>query len=55
VVVGARDPAHVRKQLQLLLGDSDLYQVRAAASDGIVEVVLDSPHGELVVNAIQGG
>jgi hypothetical protein len=55
VVVGARDPAHVREQLQLLLGDSDLYEVRAAVSDGIEELVLDSPRGELVVNAIQGG
>jgi Glyoxalase-like domain len=55
VVVGAHDPAQVREQLQLLLGDSDLYEVRAAASDGIEELVLDSPRGELVVNAIQGG
>lgn len=55
VVVGARDPARVRDQLQLMLGDSDLYEVRAAASDGVEELVLDSPHGELVVNAIQGG
>ncbi len=51
VVVGARDPAHVHDQLRLLLGDSDLYEVRAAASDGIEELVLDSPHGELVVRA----
>jgi hypothetical protein len=55
VVVGARDPARVREQLRLMLGDSDLFEVRAAPSEGIVEVVLDSPHGELVVNAIQGG
>jgi hypothetical protein len=55
VVVGARDPARVREQLQLLLGDSDLYEVRAAASDGVEELVLDSPHGELVVTARQGG
>lgn len=55
VVVGARDPARVREQLQLMLGDSDLYEVRATASDGVEELVLDSPHGELVVNAIQGG
>jgi len=55
VVIGARDPARVRGQLQLMLGDSDLYEVRAAASDGVEELVLDSPHGELVVNAIQGG
>ena len=51
VVVGARNPAHVREQLQLLLGDSDLYEVRTAASDGIEELVLDSPHGDLVVGA----
>jgi hypothetical protein len=55
VVVGARNPARVREQLQLLLGDSDLYEVRQAAADGIDELVLDSPHGELVVNAIEGG
>jgi hypothetical protein len=55
VVVGARDPAHVREQLQLLLGDSDLYQVRAADWDGVAELVLDSPHGELVVVATKGG
>jgi hypothetical protein len=55
VVVGARNPARVREQLQLMLGDSDLYEVRAAASDGVEELVLDSPHGELVVNAMQGG
>ena len=55
VVVGARDPARVRKHLQLMLGDSDLYEVRAAASDGVEELVLDSPHGELVVSAAQGG
>lgn len=55
VVVGARNPARVREQLQLLLGDSDLYEVRKAASDGVEELVLDSPHGEMVVIAIQGG
>lgn len=55
VVVGARNPAHVREQLQLLLGDSDLYEVRAAASDGVEELVLDSPHGKLIINAMQGG
>jgi Glyoxalase-like domain len=49
VVVGARNPARVSEQLQLLLGDSDLYEVRKAASDGILELVLDSPHGDLVI------
>jgi Glyoxalase-like domain len=55
VIIGARDPAHVREQLELLLGDSNLYQIREAASDGIEELVLDSPRGELVVNAVRGG
>ena len=50
VVVGARNPEHVREQLQLLLGDSDLYQVRKAAVDGVEEVVLDSPHGDVVIH-----
>lgn len=49
VVVGARNPARISEQLQLLLGDSDLYEVRKAASDGILELVLDSPHGDLVI------
>lgn len=55
VVVGARNPAHLRERLQLLLGDSDLYQVRGADSDGIEALVLDSRHGELVVEATKGG
>ena len=50
VVVGARNPEHVREQLQLLLGDSDLYEVRQAAVDGVEEVVLDSPHGDVVIH-----
>jgi hypothetical protein len=49
VVIGARDPARVREQLQLLLGGSDLYQVREAGADGIEELVLNSPHGDLVI------
>jgi hypothetical protein len=52
VVVGARNPTHVREQLQLLLGESDLYQVRTAGSDGIAELVLESPHGDLVIGAL---
>lgn len=52
VVVGARNPVRLREQLRLLLGDSDLYEVRAAGSDGIEEIVLDSPHGDLVVGAV---
>src|SRR5437879_395007 len=52
VVVGARNPEHVREQLQLLLGDSDLYQVREAALDGVEEVVLDAPHWDLVIRTL---
>jgi hypothetical protein len=52
VVVGARNPERVREQLQLLLGDSDLYQVRKAALDGVEEVVLDSPDGEVVIHEL---
>jgi hypothetical protein len=49
VVVGARNPARVLEQLRLMLGDSDLYEVREAASDGIEQLVLDSSHGDLVI------
>jgi hypothetical protein len=52
VVVGARNPEHVREQLQLLLGDSDLYEVRKAALDGVKEVVLDSPQGDVVIREL---
>jgi hypothetical protein len=52
VVVGALNPEHVREQLQLLLGDSDLYEVRKAALDGVEEVVLDSPHGDVVIHEL---
>ena len=52
VVVGARNPERVREQLQLLLGDSDLYQVRKAALDGVEEVVLDAPHWDLVIRTL---
>jgi hypothetical protein len=52
VVVGARNPTQVREQLQVLLGESDLYEVRTAASDGIEEIVLESPQGDLVIGAI---
>jgi hypothetical protein len=55
VVVAARNPAQVHEQLRRLLGDSNLYRIREAASDRIEELVLDSPHGELVVDAMQGG
>jgi hypothetical protein len=48
VVVGARDPGRVRGQLQLLLGKSDLYDVRDGA-EGVQEVVLEDEHGEIVI------
>jgi hypothetical protein len=49
VVVGARDPRHVRDQIQLLLGDSPLYEVRQARVDGVEQVVLETGAGELVI------
>lgn len=48
VVVGARDPGRVRGQLQLLLGKSDLYDVRDGA-DGVQELVLADEGGEIVI------
>jgi hypothetical protein len=50
VVVGARDPRGIRKQLELLLGKSDLYEVREAAIDGVVALVLADGNGELVID-----
>jgi hypothetical protein len=50
VVVGARDPIRVRRQLELLLGESDLYEVREAAADGVVALVLADGNGELVID-----
>ena len=50
VVVGARDPNRVRRQLELLLGESDLYEVREAAVDGVVALVLADDNGELVID-----
>jgi hypothetical protein len=49
VVVGARDPRLVRGRLRILLGDSDLYEVREAAVEGVQQVVLDTGGGELVI------
>jgi hypothetical protein len=49
VVIGARDPHRVGEQLQLLLGASDLYEVREAAVDGVAELVLENTNGELVI------
>jgi hypothetical protein len=50
VVVGARDPLRMRRQLELLLGESDLYEVREAALDGVIALVLADGNGELVVD-----
>jgi hypothetical protein len=49
VVVGAIDPLGVREKLQLLLGDSDQYEVREAAVDGVDEVVLENGGGVLTI------
>jgi hypothetical protein len=49
VVVGARDPGRVRGQLQLLLGKSDLYEVREAGADRVQEVVLVDEDGEIAI------
>jgi glyoxalase-like protein len=49
VVLGARDPRQVREQLQLLLGDSALYEVRQAGVDGVDQVVLETGGGELII------
>lgn len=50
VVVGARDPRRISKLLELLLGESDLYEVREAAIDGLVALVLADDNGELVID-----
>jgi hypothetical protein len=49
VVIGARDPRRIRLQLELLLGESDLYEVREAAVDGVAELVLADDNGQLVI------
>lgn len=49
VVVGARDPERVREQLSLLLGDSDMYEVRWAGHDGVEALVLERAGGEKLV------
>jgi hypothetical protein len=49
VVVGARDLRACREKLQMLLGDSDLYEVREAAVDGVEQIVLETGGGELVI------
>lgn len=50
VVVGAREPARIRRQLELLLGASDFFEVREAAVDGVAELVLADANGELVIS-----
>lgn len=49
VVVGARDPRRVRQELQLLLGSSDLFEVRDGADDGIEELVLEDENEGFVI------
>lgn len=49
VVVGARDPAGVREELALLLGETPLVEVQDAPEDGVLGVVLTTPGGELVI------
>jgi hypothetical protein len=49
VVVGARDPDNVRRRLELLLGESGMYDVRESDSDGIEELVLAHSAGETVI------
>jgi len=49
VVIGARDPRRIRLQLEVLLGESDLYEVREAAVDGVAELVLADDNGQLVI------
>lgn len=49
VVVGAREPERVREKLSLLLGDSDMYEVRWAGHDGVEALVLESAAGEKLV------
>lgn len=49
VVVGAREPEKVRERLSLLLGESDMYEVRWAGHDGVEALVLEGPGGEKLV------
>lgn len=49
VVLGARDPDRVRSQLVVLLGESDMYEVRSADADGVEELLLAHPGGEAVL------
>ena len=49
-MVGARDPNRIRRELELLLGESDLYEVREASVDGVIALVLADDNGELVID-----
>ncbi len=49
VVVGAREPDRLREKLELMLGDSPMYEVREADLDGVQEVVLEAGGHELVI------
>src|SRR6266550_1558026 len=49
VVVGARQPGLVRDQLELLLGQSRLYDVRQSDADGVEELALENEDGALVI------
>ncbi|HUE66795.1 MAG TPA: VOC family protein [Candidatus Acidoferrum sp.] len=50
VVVGARDPDRARARVHLLLGESDMYEVRASEAEGVVELVLAHAGGETVIS-----
>lgn len=49
VVVGARDEAAARERLDLLAGPTDLYEVVRASEDGVLQVVLATRDGEVVI------
>lgn len=49
VVVGARDADSVRRRLELLLGESPMYEVREADDDGVEHLVLAHSDGETVI------
>src|SRR5438132_12146971 len=50
VVVGARDPETVRGRLGLLLGKTDIYEVRRSENEGVEEVVIEHARGEAVIS-----
>jgi hypothetical protein len=50
VVIEARDPRRIREQLQVLLGASDLYEVRDAEVDGVAELVLEDGSGTVLLS-----